>query len=232
MNPKEQRVFPKGQRLNEEDFRSLTGVMAHEIRNTLTPILTLISLQRESTSNPKLKEQLETLEESVRRGVGVVKKLLFLSKGTLPGKNVVFVDQLLQTLEKNLQAVASDSIDLQFPSPPIDQEVTGDLDLLYHALDNLCLNAIEAMPEGGTLKVEIIEDTDEAFTIEISDTGKGIEADLLNKIWTPFFSTKSEQSSSGLGLTVAREIISSHRGEISLTSEASGSGFYVTLPKM
>jgi len=220
---------PSGNRLTEQDFRSLTGVMAHEIRNTLTPILTLLSVLRESEESDERRVQIEALEQSVKRGVDVVKKLLLLAKGSAPANKQVSLNSLLSSLEQKYRSTLPEELRLQIQLKTGNATIAGDEDLLIHAIDNLLLNVREAMPEGGDLTVTLSR-TEDDIHLSIRDTGPGISSEIIGTIWEPFFSTKERKTSAGLGLTVTREVVHSHQGQIMVKRHEPGTEFIMTFP--
>ena len=94
---------------------------------------------------------------------------------------------------------------------------------------NLCMNAVQAMPDGGTLSVRTRRDRDRVV-LEIEDTGSGIHPLHLERIWDPFFTTKPVGQGTGLGLEIARRIVEAHRGTLAFTSEPGRTRFTVRLP--
>ncbi len=96
---------------------------------------------------------------------------------------------------------------------------------------NLCLNAIQAMPEGGELNISLSQNPDEEIVLEISDTGTGIEKDVIGKIFDPLYTTKEQEKGTGLGLFVVKQIVEEYGGEISVHSEpGEGSQFLIAFP--
>jgi signal transduction histidine kinase len=108
-------------------------------------------------------------------------------------------------------------------------EIDGDPELLHKALQNLVLNALDAMPAGGTLTFRTVE-TQSGIRIEVSDTGKGLTPEECARLFTPYYTTK--QQGTGLGLAIVQSVVSDHRGMISVASEEShGTTFRIELPR-
>jgi signal transduction histidine kinase len=108
--------------------------------------------------------------------------------------------------------------------------VTADPVLLRRVVENLVLNAIDAMPQGGTLTFRILSSSDDRFAIfELADTGAGLTAEECERLFTPYYTTK--QHGTGLGLAIAQSVISDHHGRISVSSKKDqGTTFHVELP--
>ena len=108
-------------------------------------------------------------------------------------------------------------------------EIDADPDLLHRAFQNLVLNALDAMPAGGTLTLRTFE-RDRNIRIEVSDTGKGLTPEECSRLFTPYYTTK--QLGTGLGLAIVQSVISDHHGTISVSSdEGRGTSFKIELPQ-
>jgi signal transduction histidine kinase len=106
--------------------------------------------------------------------------------------------------------------------------ISADTDLLHRALSNLVLNAIDAMPEGGTLSVTALQ-RDGVVRIRISDTGKGLTPEECERLFTPYYTTK--EYGTGLGLAIVQSVVADHRGTISVESTpGAGATFVIDLP--
>jgi len=108
-------------------------------------------------------------------------------------------------------------------------EIDADADLLHKAFQNLVLNALDAMPAGGTLTLRTFE-RERNIRIEVADTGKGLTPEECSRLFTPYYTTK--QQGTGLGLAIVQSVVSDHHGTISVTSdEGRGSSFKIELPQ-
>jgi len=108
-------------------------------------------------------------------------------------------------------------------------EIDGDADLLHRAFQNLVLNAMDAMPAGGTLTLRT-SDRGENVRIEVVDTGKGLTPEECSRLFTPYYTTKLQGT--GLGLAIVQSVVSDHHGTISVSSEENrGTTFHIDLPK-
>ncbi|MBW2055245.1 MAG: GHKL domain-containing protein [Deltaproteobacteria bacterium] len=135
-------------------------------------------------------------------------------------------------VEKNITFLASQTkeegctIDKQYDNNL--PEITADSDMLYQAFLNILINAMQAMPQGGKINVQI-RSSDKAVKIFFEDQGEGIAEDILEKIWDPFFTTKSKGT--GLGLGIVKNIIESHGGSVHIINRSvSGARVTVKIP--
>ncbi len=209
--------------------------IAHELNNPLG-IITLYSsaLKSELDPNNPLYEDLNMIDEQAQRCKTIVGGLLnFARKNqvTLKDENLVtFIEDSFKSFVKpdNVFVVLNNK--LQNPVVKFDREQ------LMQALTNLEKNAAEAMPNGGTITVKLRENAD-WFTIKIGDTGNGIATGNLEKIFTPFFTTKGAGKGTGLGLPLVYGIVKMHKGKINVKSNndpakgATGTEFIIQIPK-
>jgi len=235
--------FLHAQRL--ESLGMLAAGIAHDLNNVLAPIVFVAPLLRHRLSDPRDLKVLTTLEQSAARGAGLVKQILGFAR-TSSG-------ELLPTQVKHLARDVVTVIEETFPKAiGFHHEIATDLWVaegnatqIHQVLLNLCVNARDAMPNGGALTLKASNrrlDADEAATIagarpgawvvlEVTDTGTGIPPDVLPRIWEPFFTTKAAGRGTGLGLSTVRGIVGSHRGFIELiTAAGKGTTFRVFLP--
>jgi two-component system NtrC family sensor kinase len=138
------------------------------------------------------------------------------------------VARVIEVMLPNLQAAhITHEMDLTGGSTPILVDATN----LELSLLNLVTNAIDAMPDGGTLRVRVVDDPPSRVRIEIKDTGHGVPADLLPRIFDPWVSTKKPGRGTGLGLAIARDVVSAHGGSIQVASiVGAGTTFTIDLP--
>lgn len=230
-----------------ETVGSLAGGMAHDLNNRLAPALLGLQLLQESAEDDKTRRMLATIESHTRRGVETVREVLgFLRGGAAPMSDLDPCD-LVQELEALLRGTFPRSIRVAGLVAPRVGRVHGNVTQLQQALLNLCLNARDAMPDGGdlTLAVDDVDLTEaEAVTLRggragpfvlvaVSDSGTGIAPELMERIFDPLFTTKVEGQGTGLGLTSVLRVVEQHRGCLGVTSELGvGTTFEVYLPRM
>ncbi len=203
----------------------LSAGLAHEIRNPLTSIKVLFQTLRE---NPEItKKDIEVVLIAVDQMEELLSRFLRFAKDAHLTISEVYINSLLKhilklidyQLRKKEITVLLDLMKL----PP----VKGDSSMLQQCLLNIILNAIDAMPRGGTLSITTKKDQNH-IVISIADTGSGIPEEIKNKIFDPFFTTKPDGT--GLGLSIAYSIIKLHNGEINFESSEKGTTFYLKLP--
>lgn len=237
--------FLRAQRL--ESLGSLASGIAHDLNNLLTPILSIVEIL--PLKNPDLNEQsrnmLKTLENSAERGANLVKQILSFARGSEGKQSCLQITHLLKEIKQIIQGTFPKSIDIQSNLASNLWTVSGDATQLHQVFMNLCVNARDAMPNGGTLKLvaeNIMLDENQArlyldaepgryAAVTVSDTGTGIPADILHCIFDPFFTTKEIGKGTGLGLSAVMGIVKRHGGFLDVQSEVGrGSQFRVFFP--
>jgi two-component system, cell cycle sensor histidine kinase and response regulator CckA len=234
--------FLRAQRL--ESIGTLAGGIAHDLNNVLTPILVSLKMLRElKGATPD--EVLETLETSAHRGAGIVQQVLSFARGMEGEKSILNVKHPLNEVLKIAKDVFPRTIEIRTHLDADLWPVNGDATQLHQVFMNLVVNARDAMPEGGRLRVEATNtDLDENYArmqpdakpgpyvvVSFTDTGTGIAPAVLAKIFEPFFTTKEVGKGTGLGLSTVLGIVRSHGGFITVYSElGKGSSFKVYLP--
>ena len=216
----------------------LAAVVAHEINNPLSGVLTYAKLLRrwiERGDGPlhdaEMREALQLIESETRRCGEIVRNLLTFARVT--PMNVTEVDvnavvkQCIKLVEHKLQ-LGSINADLRLADDlPLVRGDTGQVEQLLLAL---IMNAIEAMPHEGNLRI-VTTTADGSVAITVEDDGVGIPPELLPRLFEPFVTTKEDGKGTGLGLAICRSIIDRHRGKIEVKSEAGrGTTFTITLP--
>lgn len=238
--------FYRAQRL--ESLGTLASGIAHDLNNALTPILSVAQLLR--MKHPELdqrsQEMMQLLEDNARRGANMVKQILTFTRGTAGEYTPIEVVPLVHEVITVIQQTFPKSITIHeiMPTQAV-KHVAGDPNQLHQVLMNLCVNARDAMPTGGTLTLSVENfDVDESFAqmhldarvgqyvlITVTDTGTGIDPNLRELIFDPFFTTKPIGQGTGLGLSSALGIIRSYDGFIQVSSElGQGAQFRVYLP--
>jgi PAS domain S-box-containing protein len=235
--------FLRAQRM--ESVGRLAGGIAHDLNNILAPILMATGLLREESPSAEARVMIDTLEGSAQRGAEVVKQLLTFARGTEGQKIPVPPGHLVREMSKIIRETFPRSITARTDLPKEIWPILGDPTQLHQVLMNLCVNARDAMPEGGTLTLAVqhvtLTETDlrgrpdlkpgPYVVLRISDTGTGMSAEIQDNIFDPFFTTKELDKGTGLGLATVLGIVKSHEGFIHVESqEGKGSQFNVYLP--
>jgi two-component system, cell cycle sensor histidine kinase and response regulator CckA len=237
--------FLRAQRL--ESLGTLASGIAHDLNNVLTPILSVAQLLPMRLTNIDSRNQnlLKILESSARRGADLIKQILSFAQG-IEGKHLcIQPSHLLIDIQKIVQQTLPKSIEIDRDIPADLWTVMGDMTQLHQVLMNLCVNARDAMPQGGTISIQASNRSiDESFArahldanignyveITVTDTGTGIQPQLLHRIFDPFFTTKEIGKGTGLGLSAVLGIIKSHGGFLDVQSQVNqGTQIHVYLP--
>jgi signal transduction histidine kinase len=211
-----------------EGMNEVSRMVAHDLRNPLTGIKNttyLIKSRYGQKMEADGKDMLHTIDECITYSDKVIQNLLDYSSEIKLKKLIVssksLVDKVLAkfVLPRNVNLIneANDEILLNV-----------DTDKIERVFTNLIANALDAMPDGGTIKItsRIVKDS---IVLDFSDTGKGMSKQVLDKLWTPFFTTKAKGL--GIGLSICKRIIDAHQGKIEVQSvEGKGTRFSVFLP--
>ena len=213
----------------------LTSGVAHELNNPLNNISTSIQIMVEEMDQDISryhKELLSGVEKEVDRGKNIVRALLEFSRArSFTMKRTNFKD-LINGALKRVKTDMPDNIRLKVDVAE-DVHVHAGPERIERVLSNLMLNAVQAMPNGGTITITASEqDENNMFCFQVQDTGTGIPEEHIAKIFDPFFTTKEIGKGSGLGLSIVYGIIEQHGGKISVSSEEGrGATFTVSLPR-
>jgi len=211
----------------------LVAGIAHEINNPLGGILMFSSLAAKNPElPPQVKDNLEVVISETRRCAKIVRGLLEFSRESIPEKRRDSINRIIkQTLRLVSQQTLFQDIEMRCNYDEELPDLYLDPDQIQQVFFNMFINAAQAMPEGGVLQIRTEpEEEGRLVKIEVADNGTGIDKDNLDKIFDPFFSTKSKKGF-GLGLSISYGIINNHGGKISAQSElGKGTSFTILLP--
>ena len=230
-----------------EAVGQLTGGIAHDFNNLLTVILGCSEVIGEKViENPQLGKMADMISDAARRGAELTHRMLaFARRQTLQPK-LVNINRLLVDIQSFLRRTMSADINVSVIQSGEDCEALVDLTQLESALLNLCLNARDAMPNGGTLTIETgntVLDSDYAdqnpevtpgqyILVAVTDTGCGISPENLSRVFEPFFTTKEVGKGTGLGLSMVYGFIKQSQGHVKIYSEpGQGTSVKLYLPK-
>lgn len=205
---------------------------AHEINNPLLGISSFLELLQEEAETPERKNQIELVLENVYRISETIRGLLNFARPTPPQFTKVNINQLIDdTLSFMSHQPIFRKVHMYKNLSPSLPQITADLNQVRQVFTNIFINAAQAMPQGGELRVETSKVKFREFIqIDISDTGDGIPPENLKKIFDLFFTTKKGQGT-GLGLSITLSYIKSHSGDITVRSEVNrGTTFSIFLP--
>jgi signal transduction histidine kinase len=212
----------------------LTSGVAHELNNPLNNISTTIQILLEEIEEGDIdyqRMQLEEAERQVERARDIVKDLLEFSRKTDYDIQQVDLHELVEKTLKLLKGEVPPSVEIE-TDLPTDMGTRLDPRMIQQVLINLIVNSIQAMPDGGQLRISAFENPDaNTVCIRVQDSGTGISQKNLSKIFDPFFSTKEVGHGTGLGLSVSHGIVKKHGGRIDVESEpGKGTTFTISLP--
>lgn len=235
--------FLRAQRM--ESIGTLAGGIAHDLNNVLAPILMSIELLKDAVSDPQDHAVLRTVEVSAKRGADMVKQVLSFARGFDGQRHQVSLHDVVKDLEYMLNETIPKNILIERDLAPDLWGVQADPTQIQQVLLNLCVNARDAMPQGGRISIRAdnllvdkhyaamnIEAREGCYLkLELEDNGCGMPPGILERIFDPFFTTKPQGSGTGLGLATTQAIVKSHGGYIRAYSEmGKGTRFHIYLP--
>lgn len=238
--------FYRAERL--ESLSRFASGIAHDLNNVLTPITVVSQLLRlqQSALDARFQEMLQVLEDGTKRGVTLIKQLLTFARGKDGESTLVAIAPLVQAVSDAVQESFPTSIQIQRSLPAIAPwQVLADPTYLHQVLMQLCLNACEAMPDGGTLSLSIEScyvdqisaqlnlpaQVGNYVVVTVGDTGIGMPIEVRDRMFEPFFTTKPPGQGTGLGLATTLGIIKNYGGFLQVCSEVGqGTQIKVYLP--
>ena len=220
-------------------WRELARRLAHELKNPLFPLqLTVENLVRARQQSPEqfeevFRESSRTLLAEIANLNGIIGRFNEFSKMPQPQLQRVQVNEVIrgvgQLFQAQREAPGRRKISCELQLDPHLEPVAADAELLHRAISNLVLNAMEAMPQGGTLTLRTRDD-DGKVLIEVADMGSGLTPEECERIFTPYYTSK--QNGTGLGLAIVQSVVSDHGGRIHVQSEPGrGTTFVIELPR-
>ncbi len=235
--------FLQAQRL--ESLGALAGGIAHDLNNVLAPILMATDILKQRAQSEMERRMFDTMQTAARRGAHIIRQVLTFARGVKGERTPVQIRHLLREMADIAQEIFPKSVQFELDSSRDLWPVLGDATQLHQVLMNLCVNARDAMPQGGTLTLTATNiELDDAFVqmtplakvgpyvrIGVADTGMGIARENFDKIFEPFFTTKDLGQGTGLGLATVLGIVKSHGGFLQFKSApGQGTCFEAYLP--
>ena len=233
----------RAQRL--ESIGTLAGGIAHDLNNVLTPILMSVEMLQLNGVDPETARWLTMIRENADRGADLIKQVLTFARGMSGERIQVQVKHIVKELVAVLKETFPRSIDVKFDIEPTLWTISADPTHIHQVLMNLCVNARDAMPSGGTIKISaknvVVDENHSRINMDadpgnyvyltVSDTGTGMTPDVVDRIFDPFFTTKDIGHGTGLGLSTTLTIVRSHGGFINVYSEVDrGTRFSIYFP--
>ena len=237
--------FLRAQRM--ESIGTLAGGIAHDLNNVLSPILMAIDMLQLKVTDEESRRWFEVLRANAKRGGDMVRQVLSFARGVEGERVALQPKHLVKEIVKILRETLPKSIEINFQIPNDLWLISADATQMHQVLMNLCVNARDAMPEGGSISIKaenVFVDENYArmhieakagrfVMISVTDTGPGMSPEIQSRIFEPFFTTKEMTKGTGLGLSTALTIVKSHGGFINVYSEMhKGSQFALYLPAL
>ena len=228
-----------------ESIGTLASGIAHDLNNVLTPIILGAQVIEMREQDEFKKKTLKTIATSARRGADMVKQVLAFARGQEGDKLPLQLKHVIHEMEKIARETFPKSVELQVDIGADLQPIMGDATQLHQVLLNFCVNARDAMPDGGTILIEAENVTlDEPSArqilgarpgpyvrLRVKDTGTGIPQEIMDRIFDPFFTTKEVGKGTGLGLSTVLSIVKSHGGLMDVASVmGEGTTFTILFP--
>lgn len=227
-----------------ESIGTLAGGIAHDLNNILSPIMMAADMMR-TNPDADTTRWVAMIKENSERGADLIKQVLTFARGMAGERVTVNLKHLIKEIVSVLKETLPRSIKLEYEIEPELWTISADPTQIHQVLMNVCLNARDAMPEGGTLIIHAanvsVDDNYARMNIDaragsyllltITDSGTGMSADVISRIFDPFFTTKDVGKGTGLGLATTMTIVKSHDGFINVYSEPEkGTKFSIYLP--
>ena len=228
-----------------ESIGTLAGGIAHDLNNVLSPIMLAVSLLERKMTDPQGKEMLKLVESSARRGGGLVKQVLTFARGFEGQRQLMALSHIVKEMQTFASQSFPKSVELRTNLAKNLWSIHGDPTQVHQVLLNLCVNARDAMPNGGIVSVSaenITLDRNYAamnpeakpgphVVLKVKDSGTGIPPEVLDRIFEPFFTTKEIGKGTGIGLSTLHAIVKGHGGFVTVQTEMGrGTEFAAYLP--
>ena len=228
-----------------ESLGTLASGIAHDLNNMLSPIVLGLDIIKNKLKDTESIDWIKTLQDTAKRGSDLVRQILSFARGLSDKFTYVQPRYVISEFIKIIKGTFPKSIQISKDVPNELWAIMGDSTQIHQLLMNLCVNARDAMPEGGNLKITaenvMVDDnlvktnvnakTGSYILISISDTGSGIDPKIMSKVFDPFFTTKEVGKGTGLGLSTVFNIVKNHKGFMNVYSElGKGTSFKVYFP--
>ncbi|MBX2991678.1 MAG: response regulator [Bacteroidetes bacterium] len=228
-----------------ESIGTLAGGIAHDLNNVLSPILLSVNLLERKLPDEQSKQILKLVESSARRGGALVKQVLTFARGFEGERTLMSLSHIIKELQTFATQSFPKTVELKTNWTKNLWNIHGDPTQIHQVLLNLCVNARDAMPHGGSVRISAENTTlDRNYAamnpeakpglyvaLKVKDTGTGIPPEVLERIFEPFFTTKEVGKGTGIGLSTLHAIVKGHGGFVTVQTEVGkGTEFSVYLP--
>ena len=214
------------------ELGTVASGMAHEIGTPMNVILGRAEYLMDRVTDETVKRGLQTIVAQVERITRVMNQLLAFARRKSPERGPLVLREVIEnSVEMFQERLAKNRVQVEMQLDEACPKVQADADQMNQVLINLIMNAVHAMPEGGQLRIGMVQ-ADTMVKLTVADTGCGIPPEVIARVFDPFFTTKEFGKGTGLGLTVVKGIIEEHHGSISAESlEGKGTTFTILLPR-
>lgn len=238
-----EKQFLRSQRM--ESIGTLAGGMAHDLNNVLAPVLMSLTILSQKLTSDADQKLIGDLKKIVQRGANLIKQVLAFSRGAEIDRTEIQLGHYIEEVKKLVKETFSADIEIVTAVPNTLWSIMGDSTQIHQIILNLCVNARDAMPNGGRMTIAannfLADENYVRFNLEarvgpyvvltVSDVGLGIAPENLERIFEPFFTTKEPGKGTGLGLSTVYAIVKAHNGFIQVSSErGKGTKFNVYFP--
>ncbi len=228
-----------------DSIGTLAGGIAHDLNNVLAPILLAIQMLKMKLPQDEFGKILETIETSAKRGAGLVKQIFTFARGSESEKRLLQINDIIKEVKDMIHDTLPNDVTLKIEVPRDLNTVLGDATQLHQVFLNLCVNARDAMPDGGEIRItarNVVIDKSYAMmsqkikcgsyvVVNVTDTGSGIPKEIIDRIFEPYFTTKDIGKGTGLGLATSLGILTDHKGLVDIRSKVgTGTTFEIYLP--
>jgi CheY-like chemotaxis protein len=230
-----------------ESIGTLAGGIAHDLNNVLSPILMAIDMLQLKATDETTRKWLEVLRTNAQRGGNMVRQVLSFARGVEGERVALQPKHLIKEIVKILREMLPKSVEISYFLPDDLWIISADATQMHQVLMNLCVNARDAMPSGGSISIKAENiNVDENYArmhieakagqfvaITVADSGTGMPPEIQSRIFEPFFTTKEMAKGTGLGLSTALTIVKSHGGFVNVYSEVGkGTQFAIYFPAL
>jgi len=244
-NKRMESQFLRAQRM--ESIGTLAGGIAHDLNNILSPILMAIDILQLKARDEASRNWLEVLRTNAERGSNMVRQVLSFARGVEGERVAVQPKHLIKEIVKILRETLPKTVEIKYEIRDALWVISADATQVHQVLMNLCVNARDAMPNGGTISImaenvtvdenyarmHIEAESGPFVVITVADTGVGMSPEVQSRIFEPFFTTKEMSKGTGLGLPTVETIVKSHGGFINFDSEpGKGTQFALYFPAL
>lgn len=217
-----------------ESLGALAGGVAHDMNNVLAAVMALGSMLKERhKDDPTMSRHMDILLHAAGRGRDLVKGLTDFARKDISEPKPMDLNEVIRKEAALLHRTTLQKVEVKLALQEDISKVMGDPSSISNALMNLCVNALDAMPEGGHLVLATRAGAEGQVELVVQDTGQGMPPDVIKRAMEPFFTTKAVGKGTGLGLALVYGVMKSHRGRVEILSEVGrGTEIILSFPSL